>query len=66
MSDLVIYRVENQIAHIIMNRPNKLNALSDTLVEGVVNALKAAEEDSTVKAVILSGEREIILRRWRS
>ncbi len=56
MCELVLYRVENQIAHIIMNRPNKLNALSDILVEGVVNALKKAEDDSTVKAVILSGE----------
>jgi 2-(1,2-epoxy-1,2-dihydrophenyl)acetyl-CoA isomerase len=56
MSVPVIYRVENQIGHVIMNRPNKLNALSEGLVAGVIDALRVAEDDPEVKVIILSGE----------
>lgn len=55
MSELVLYSVERNVAHIQMNRPSKLNALSAKLVEAVNNALKDAEADPSVKAIILSG-----------
>lgn len=56
MSSPVLYRVDNHIAHIILNRPDKLNALSEPLIERVVEALRVAEDDPQVKVVILSGE----------
>jgi len=55
MTNIVNVQKENQIAYITMNRPDKLNALSRELVSGVIEALKDAEEDKTIKAIILSG-----------
>jgi 2-(1,2-epoxy-1,2-dihydrophenyl)acetyl-CoA isomerase len=55
MANPVIYKVEKEIGHIILNRPNKLNTLTEDLVVRVVEALKIAEDDPDVKAVILSG-----------
>ncbi|GAB3805278.1 enoyl-CoA hydratase/isomerase family protein [Virgibacillus kimchii] len=48
--------IENGIAYLKMNRPEKRNALSSELKHGLVEALKEAEKDEEVKAVILSGE----------
>lgn len=56
MSSPVIYRVEDQIGHIILNRPNHTNALNEPMVVMVIEALRVAEEDPDVKAIILSGE----------
>ena len=56
MSELILYEAKNQIAHIKLNRPNKLNALSVPLVEAVNNSLREAEADPDVLAIILSGE----------
>ncbi|MGJ7921092.1 enoyl-CoA hydratase/isomerase family protein [Neobacillus sp. LXY-4] len=56
MSSPVLFRVEDHIGHIVLNRPNKLNALSEALVERVVEALRVAEDDPDVKVIILSGE----------
>lgn len=55
MSSPVIYKVENQIGHIILNRPNYSNALTEAIVVRVVEALRVAEEDPDVKVIILSG-----------
>lgn len=58
MSSPVIYRVENQIGHIILNRPNHNNALTEDIVVRVVEALRVAEEDPEIKVIILSGAGE--------
>ncbi|NMD71158.1 enoyl-CoA hydratase/isomerase family protein [Bacillus sp. DNRA2] len=56
MSSPVIYRVDGQIGHIILNRPEKENSLTEDLVVRVVEALRVAEEDPDIKVIILSGE----------
>lgn len=56
MSSPVIYRVDGQIGHIILNRPEKQNSLTEDLVVRVVEALRVAEEDPEIKVIILSGE----------
>ncbi|WP_050632250.1 enoyl-CoA hydratase/isomerase family protein [Bacillus andreraoultii] len=55
MANIVEVKKENGIAYVTMNRPDKLNALSHELVTGVIGALKEAEADQEVKAIILSG-----------
>jgi enoyl-CoA hydratase len=49
------YSVNDRIAHIEMNRPEKRNALSPTLRRELVAALKQAEADDEVTLVLLSG-----------
>ncbi|PIC57440.1 hypothetical protein CSV80_09175 [Sporosarcina sp. P12(2017)] len=51
----VLYKVENNIATITLNRPNKLNAVTEQMTEDVWDALDQSEKDSNVKVVILAG-----------
>lgn len=55
MSNVLNIRKEGQIAYLTMNRPEKRNALSSSLVTALINALREAEMDDEVKAIILSG-----------
>jgi enoyl-CoA hydratase len=38
-----------------LNRPDRLNAVSQALYEAVVEAVRSAEEDTTVRAIIVTG-----------
>lgn len=52
----VIYSVENQVAVISHNRPQRMNASSSELRAGLRVALQAAESDPAVRVVVLTGE----------
>jgi len=54
MKNLVLYSVEDRIATITINRPEKRNALNPELVEALTNAFIRAEEDDFVKVVVLN------------
>jgi enoyl-CoA hydratase len=54
----IIYRKENGIAHIIINRPEKRNALNRAARLEMLEALEDAENDIAVKVLILSGAGE--------
>lgn len=56
MSDLVKITVENHVADVRLNRPDKYNALSAQMFMAVVDAAKTVAEDKRVRAVVLSGE----------
>jgi len=47
---------EEELLWIILNRPNKLNALNDTMIDEFSDALDAAEEDSSIRIVAITGE----------
>lgn len=51
----IIYRVQGRIAQIVLNRPEKHNALSNELIEELHRALDEAESNDSVKVLILSG-----------
>lgn len=55
MSDVLTYTVEDGIAQVILNRPDKYNALSIPLFEAIVEAGEAIKKDNSVRAVVLSG-----------
>src|SRR5690242_8042893 len=54
-STTVLYQVEGAIGRITLNRPDKRNALNDELIAGIKGALRRADQDETVRAVILTG-----------
>jgi 2-(1,2-epoxy-1,2-dihydrophenyl)acetyl-CoA isomerase len=56
LESLVKYHSENQIAHVIMNRPEKLNSLSVDMVNALCKALEQAEKDDNARVIILSAE----------
>ena len=58
-NSLVLYQVNNRVAEITINRPEKRNALNPVLVEALKNAFKRAEEDENAKVVVLKANGEV-------
>jgi len=55
MSEDLIIEHQNGLLVLTMNRPDRRNALSPALLEGLVSTLAAAADDSAVRAVLLTG-----------
>jgi methylglutaconyl-CoA hydratase len=51
----IIYSVDQAIARITLNRPDKRNALDDEIVAEFADALRSAGRDKTVRVVLLTG-----------
>ena len=51
----IIYETESGIATITLNRPEKRNALNDALINSVKDALRRADADETLRAVVIKG-----------
>jgi enoyl-CoA hydratase/carnithine racemase len=51
----VLYRVEERIAHVVINRPLLLNAIHADVHHGIVDGLQRADADDDVRVVVLSG-----------
>ena len=58
MSDDVIIRKAGDTGRITLNRPKALNALTQDMVEAMIEALTAWRDDAEVKAVVVDGEGE--------
>lgn len=55
MYEHVIYEKSGNIARLIMNRPEKHNALNVKMFVEMAEALKVAEDDDDIKVIILKG-----------
>ncbi len=53
--ETILYEQEQRILTITLNRPDKLNAFTDTMLDELAAAFKQAEADSGVRAVVLTG-----------
>lgn len=51
----ILYDVEEPVAFITLNRPEKMNALSNNLRGEMVHALKEAEFDPAVRVIVVRG-----------
>ena len=58
MYENIIYETEKGRARIILNRPQKRNALSNDLLRELQEALWEADDDTSVHAVVLKGAGE--------
>ena len=58
MSDPVLLEIDDGIALVTLNRPDKLNALNYALIDRLMAVLDAIETDAGVRAVILTGAGE--------
>jgi enoyl-CoA hydratase/carnithine racemase len=56
--DIVVVQRRGPVALFTLNRPEKLNALDYPLIDRLMAELDAAEEDDTVRAVVLTGAGE--------
>lgn len=55
MSEVVNYSVDDGIAVIEMNLPEKRNAMGVAMLEGILEALDQARSDDAVRAVVVTG-----------
>src|SRR5713101_3948399 len=54
-TNLVIFAIADGIARITLNRPEKRNALNDAVIGALKDALRRADQDESVRTVILAG-----------
>ena len=55
----VRYEERDSIAIITLNRPDKLNTLTDSVVQGVADGIDAATASKEVRAIVLRGEGRV-------
>jgi enoyl-CoA hydratase/carnithine racemase len=56
MSDRLSVSVENGVADVRLNRPEKMNALDPAMFDDLIEVGEALKNDPSVRAVVLSGE----------
>jgi enoyl-CoA hydratase len=54
-TDVVILQIDGPVARITINRPDRRNALSPQVVEGLTAALEDAESNREVRCIVLTG-----------
>lgn len=54
----ITYEVADQVATVTFNDPDTRNALSDTLLDNLIDALKLARDDDAVRVVVLASSHE--------
>lgn len=55
MGDVVLYEVRDGAARITLNQPDKRNALSDVLVQGLLDGLARALDETAARAIVITG-----------
>lgn len=55
MNETVLYEVDQAVATVTLNRPDRLNTMSADLLAGVSEALETAAADEAVRVVVLTG-----------
>ncbi len=58
MSEVVVIERDGPLATVILNRPEKLNALDKSMWQGVGAAFTALDADETVRCIVLRGAGE--------
>ncbi len=56
MTDRVSIRIQDGVADVRMNRPDKMNAIDQAMFSGLIEAGRQLASDASVRAVVLSGE----------
>lgn len=56
MCEYALYDESDGVATVTMNRPDRLNTMTDTFLEAMLKSLETAAESVTAKAVVLRGE----------
>jgi enoyl-CoA hydratase/carnithine racemase len=56
MSDRVSIQIQDGVADVRMNRPDKMNAIDPAMFSGLTEAGRQLASDASVRAVVLSGE----------
>ena len=55
MENAVLFEINNGVATITLNRPDRYNAVNQDLVDGISNSLKKCDVDESIRAVVITG-----------
>ncbi|MHA1349985.1 MAG: enoyl-CoA hydratase-related protein, partial [Promethearchaeota archaeon] len=55
MTNQILTKIENQVIHIILNRPEKKNALTRAMYTGLANSIEQGEKDKNVRVILIYG-----------
>jgi len=53
--ECLLYEVDDRVATITLNRPDRMNALSQKLVEEIITAISSADQDPHVRVLMIRG-----------
>lgn len=56
MTDQVTYEVRDRVAHVRLNRPDKLNGLTLDMIDELARLADRAAKDRSLRAVVIAGE----------
>ena len=56
MTERIVYTIEDGVADVRMNRPDKMNAIDSAMFKGLSNVGRELAQNKSVRAVVLSGE----------
>lgn len=56
--ETIIVEIEDHIAKVTLNRPDALNALNDQLMRELAQAMAAAQADTKVRCIVLTGSEK--------
>ncbi|WP_415405074.1 enoyl-CoA hydratase [Tateyamaria sp. SN3-11] len=56
--ETIIVEIEDHIAKVTLNRPKALNALNDQLMSELADAMGAAQADSKVRCIVITGSEK--------
>ena len=51
----ILYAVDNGVLTLTLNRPERLNAFTDTMMKELIEAFDKADVDDAVRAIIVTG-----------
>lgn len=58
ITDELIYKSDNGIGVVTLNRPERRNALTSTMIAGLVNILREARQNDDIKVLVITGNGE--------
>ncbi|WP_417458332.1 enoyl-CoA hydratase [Kordiimonas sp.] len=59
MTDHILTEIRDRVLHITFNRPEKKNALTHAMYAKMVDAMRAADEDDGVRAILFTGAGDV-------
>lgn len=62
--DIVLHEKRDHVAYITLNAPHKLNAMTDAMLDSVLEGVRRAELDDDVKVVVIKGAGKCFSSGW--
>jgi len=62
--DSVLHETRDHVAYITMNRPDRLNAMTDEMLDSILAGIRRAEEDDDVKCVVIKANGRAFSSGW--